>query len=81
MDKKISKAIMNRTRLGNRFSRTRSNEDKAAYNKQQNYCVSLIPKVSNTTITTLIIGRLPITDHFRNISNLFFPIKALTLIR
>ena len=44
MNKKISKAIMNRTRLRNRFLRTRSIRNKKAYNKQQNYCVSLIRK-------------------------------------
>ena len=44
MNKKISRAIMNRTKLRNRFLGTRSNEDKAAYNKQWNYCVSLIRK-------------------------------------
>ena len=32
MNKKISKAIMNRTRLRNRFLKTRSNGDKEAYN-------------------------------------------------
>ena len=42
MNKNISKAITNRTRLRNRFLRTRSNEDKEAYNKQRNYCVSLM---------------------------------------
>ena len=41
----------------------------------------LYGKLSNSTTTTLIIGRLPITNHFGNISNLFFPIKALTLMR
>ena len=44
MIKKISKAIMNRTRLRNRFLRTRCIRDKEAYNKQRNYCVSLIRK-------------------------------------
>ena len=44
VDKKISKAIMNRSRLRNRFLRTRCNEDKEAYNKQRNYCVSFIWK-------------------------------------
>ena len=46
MNKKISKAIMDRTRLRrNRFLRTRSNGDTEAYNKQRNYCVSLIRKI------------------------------------
>ena len=46
MIKKISKAIMNRTRLRNRFLRTKSNGDKEAYNKQRNYCVDLIRKTN-----------------------------------
>ena len=44
MNKEISKAIMNRTRLRNRFLRTRCIRDKEAYNKQRNYCVSPIRK-------------------------------------
>ena len=44
MNKEISKAIMNRTRLRNRFLRTRCIGDKEAYNKQRNYYVSLIRK-------------------------------------
>ena len=44
MNKEISKAIMNRTRLRNRFLRTRCIGDKEAYNKQRNYFVSLIRK-------------------------------------
>ena len=81
MNKEISKAITNRTRLRNRFLRTRSNGDKEVHNKQCNYCLSLFGKLSKSTRTTLIIGRLPITNHFGNTSNLFFPIKALTLKR
>ena len=45
MNKEISKAIMNRTSLRNRYLRTRCIRDKEAYNKQRsNYCVSLIRK-------------------------------------
>ena len=40
----------------------------------------LYGKLSNSTTTTLMIGRLPIANHFGNISNLFFSIKALTLV-
>ena len=53
MNKKISRAIMNRTKLRNRFLRTRSNEDKAAYNKQWNYCVSLIRKTKQQYYNSL----------------------------
>ena len=44
MNKDISKAIMDRTRLRHKFLRSRSVEDRNAYNKQRNYCVSLIRK-------------------------------------
>ena len=36
----------------------------------------LCGKLSSSTITTLIIGRLPTTNHFGNISNLFFSDKS-----
>ena len=36
-------------------------------------------KLSKNTTTTEIIGRLPITNRFENISNFFFLIKGLTL--
>ena len=36
----------------------------------------LYGKLSNSTIATLIIGRLPITNHFGDISNLFFSNKS-----
>ena len=46
MNKNISKAIMNRKMLRNRFLRTRCIGDKEAYNKQRNYYVSLIRKTN-----------------------------------
>ena len=52
MNKKISKTIMNRRRLTNSFLRTRSN-DKTAYNKQRNYCVSLIRKTKQKYYNSL----------------------------
>ena len=44
MNKAISKAVMDRTRLRNEFLNNRSAENKLAYNRQRNYCVSLTPK-------------------------------------
>ena len=44
MKEDISKDIMNRTRLRNKFLKSRSFEDKAAFNKQKNYCMSLVRK-------------------------------------
>ena len=48
MNKDISKAIMDRTRL--RSLRSRSIENRKACNKQRNYCVSLIRKIKKRLI-------------------------------
>ena len=45
MNKDISKAIMNRTRLTHTFLRSQWIEDRNAHNKQRNYCVSLFRKI------------------------------------
>ena len=39
INKTILKAIMDRSRLRNKVLKTRSNEDKKAYNTQRNYCL------------------------------------------
>ena len=44
MNKAISKAVMDRTRLRNTFLKNRTAENKLAYNRQRNYCVSLTRK-------------------------------------
>ena len=42
MSKKLSKEIMKRSRLRNKFLNTKSDTDRKAYNKQRNYVVSLL---------------------------------------
>ena len=42
MNKKLSKEIMKRSRLRNKFLNTKSDNDRKAYNKQRNYVVSLL---------------------------------------
>ena len=44
MNKKLSKEIMKRSRLRNKFLNTKSDLDRKAYNKQRNYVVSLYEK-------------------------------------
>ena len=44
MNKIISKAIMNRSRLKNRFLKNPNDTNKCNYNKQRNYCVNLIKR-------------------------------------
>ena len=52
MNKSLSKAVMTRTRLRNKFLKNPSANDKAKYTKYRNYCASLFRKEKkNTTIT------------------------------
>ena len=44
MNKALSKAIMQRTKLRNKFLKDPSAENKFSYNKQRNWCVSLLRK-------------------------------------
>ena len=56
---KTSKTIMDRTRLRNRFLRTRSNREKVykeVCNKQWNYCVSLVRKTKQDYYNNLEVA-------------------------
>ena len=44
MNKTFSKAMMDCTSLRNKFIKNRSPENKLAYNRQRNYCVTLTRK-------------------------------------
>ena len=44
MTKQLSKEIMKRSRLPNNFLRDKTEENKILYNRQRNYCVSLLRK-------------------------------------
>ena len=48
--KKLSKEIMKRSRLRNKFLNTRSDLHRKAYNKQRNYVVSLLRKEKKTIL-------------------------------
>ena len=45
MNKDIHKAVMNRTRLRNRFLKEPTQMNRLAYKKQRNYYVSLMPQI------------------------------------
>ena len=61
--KKLSKEIMIRTRLRNKFFKTKKETDREKYNKQRNYCVSLIRKEKNNYFSN--INTRDITDNKR----------------
>ena len=44
MNKTLSKAFMYRSRLKNNFNKNPTHENKVLYNKQRNFCVSLVKK-------------------------------------
>ena len=53
MNKNLSKAIMLRTNLRNKFLKNRSNENKTNYVKQRNHCVSLLRKTQREHYSNL----------------------------
>ena len=78
MNKNISKAIMTRSRLRNKFLRNRTPENRIAYNQQQNFCVSLIRETKREYFNSLN-GKL-VTDNklFWNTIKPFFSDKGTT---
>ena len=61
MNKELSKAIMNRTRLRNVYLRNRSDENRKKYSKQQNYCVSLLRRTKRKYHSSL--GEKSVTEN------------------
>ena len=54
MTKELSKSIMVRTRLRNKFLKNPTIENKLAYAKQRNFCVSLLRKVKRENFANII---------------------------
>ena len=55
INSKIHKEVMRRTRLRNKFIDSKTDADRIAYNKQRNYCVSLIRKEKKAHYSNLNI--------------------------
>ena len=53
MNKKLSKEIMKKSRLRNKFLNTKSDIDRKAYNKQHNYVVGLLRNEKNNFYSNL----------------------------
>ena len=64
MNSKIHKEEMRRTRLRNKFIDSKTDADRIAYNKQRNYCVSLIRKEKKAYYSNLNIRDIK-TSFFR----------------
>ena len=61
MNKILSKELMKRTRLRNKFLKDRNKENKSRYSKQRNYSVSLIRKMKKDYCSNLDIKK--VTDN------------------
>ena len=61
MNKTLSKAIMHRTRIYNKYLRNKTDKNKRKYTKQRNYCVSLLRKSKREYYSNLDVKN--ITDN------------------
>ena len=75
MNKALSKAIMQRTKLRNKFLKDPSAENKFSYNKQRNWCVSPLRKEKKKYFANLNEKILQTTKTFGKLLNLFFQRK------
>ena len=64
MNKNLSTEIMKRSKLGNKFLKSGSDEDMKRYLKQQSLCVSLLRKTKKTFIGTSTKKMLQSTKTF-----------------
>ena len=76
MNKTLSKAIMSRTKLKNKFLKNRSNENKKKYVKQRNHCVYLLRKTKREYYIAILMTKISaITIHFGKLLNQCYPRK------
>ena len=71
MDSKLNPAIMLRSKLRNKFLKSRSNKDIETYKKQQNLCVSLLRQNKKQSVTK-IMGKTAIWKIYY-----FYPLPPL----
>ena len=72
MNKSLSKAVMTRSRLGNKFLKYPSNENKANFKKQRNYCTSLFRKEKTKFYSNIDISLITDNKKFwRTVKPLF----------
>ena len=58
MNKELKKAVMVRSKLRNKFLKSRSEEDRKVYNKQRNMCVKLLKKTKRIYFSHLYTKRV-----------------------
>ena len=75
MNKALSKEMMTRTCLRNKFLKDRSEENKKKYSKKRNFCVSLLRK-SKADYSEILMRKISmITKHFGKLLSPFYRVK------
>ena len=64
VNKELSKAMMLRTKLSNKFLKQKTTEIRPAYNKQRNICVSILCKAKRSRFENLGIKNLSDNSKF-----------------
>ena len=76
MNKTISREIMKRTRMRNKFLREKTEANRMASNIQRNYCVLLIRKTKRDYYSNLNHKQLTDNKNFCKLLSLFSQIKV-----
>ena len=79
MKRILSKEIMKRCRLRNKFLRSKSEADKKHYVKQKSYCVSLLRRTKKEYYGNLDPKKVADNRMFGEQLNLSFPINPLKM--
>ena len=75
MNKTLSKAIMTRSRLRNKFLKNPNEMNKRTYNKQRNYCVNLLRKEKKNYFNNIDLKRITDNKQFWKTIKPFFSDK------
>ena len=75
MNKQLSKAIMNRSRLKKRFNKNPSKENEMKFKKQRNYCVNLLRKERKKYYGDLKLNNITDNKRFWKTMKPFFSVK------
>ena len=82
MTKGLHKAILERSRLRNKFLRDRTETSRKEYKKQINFCVNLLKKLKNIILQILMLTVLDIRKFWQNVKPVFSnKVKAKTIIK
>ena len=76
MNKTLSRAIMNRSRLKNRFLKNPNNENELNYKKQRNYCVNVLNKAKKKYFNSLNNRNISNNKEFWKVVKPFFSEKT-----